>query len=61
MVINGVKISVSMATLELRPEGSGTQLLITEHGAYLDGYDDNGSCAHGTNILIDRLNGLLNG
>src|SRR5262249_40467321 len=34
------KISVSLATLELRPEGKGTRLVITKQGAFLDGYDE---------------------
>jgi uncharacterized protein YndB with AHSA1/START domain len=60
MIIDGVKISVSLATLEIRPEGAGSKLIITEHGAYLDGYDDSGSREHGTNMIIDRLDALLN-
>lgn len=60
MIINDVKISVSLATLEIRPEGAGAKLVITEHGAYLDGYDDNGSREHGTNMILDRLDAILN-
>ncbi|MFC0489533.1 SRPBCC family protein, partial [Sinomonas atrocyanea] len=30
----GVKLSVSLATFELEPEGEGTLLTLTEHGVY---------------------------
>ena len=49
------KISVSLATIEVQPEGSGTKLVVTEQGAFLDGYADNGSREHGTGILLDRV------
>jgi uncharacterized protein YndB with AHSA1/START domain len=49
------KISVSLATLELRPAGTGTRLVMTEQGAFLDGYDDAGSREHGSNFLLDAL------
>jgi uncharacterized protein YndB with AHSA1/START domain len=55
MFIDGNKISVSLATLELKPAGEGTKLTLTEQGAFLDGYDDAGSREHGTNILMDRV------
>jgi fermentation-respiration switch protein FrsA (DUF1100 family) len=37
------KISVSLATFEFKPLGSGTKLIMTEQGAFLNGYDDNGT------------------
>ena len=55
MHIDGTKISVSLATVELRPEGEGTRLKVTESGAFLDGYDDAGSREHGTGWLLDKL------
>jgi uncharacterized protein YndB with AHSA1/START domain len=55
MHINGNKISVSIATIELAPDGAKTRLKITEQGAYLDGYDDAGKREHGANLLIDQL------
>lgn len=55
MHIDGHKISVSLATLELKPAGQGTKLTLTEQGAFLDGYDDAGSREHGTNALMDRV------
>ncbi len=55
MHLNGRKISVSQAAIELVPEGDGTRLTLTEYGDYLDGYDDAGSREQGTNWLMDRL------
>jgi len=34
------RISVSLATVEIRPEGAKTRLVYTEQGAFLDGFDD---------------------
>jgi hypothetical protein len=55
MHLDGRKISVSHACIELMPENGGTKLVLTEYGDYLDGYDDAGSREHGTNWLIDTL------
>jgi uncharacterized protein YndB with AHSA1/START domain len=55
MALDGKPISASLATIELKPEGSGTHLTLTEYGAYLDGYDDAGSREHGTSWLMDKL------
>src|SRR5262249_52404213 len=49
MHLDGRKISVSQACIEIRPEAGGTRLVVTEYGDFLDGYDDNGSREHGTN------------
>jgi uncharacterized protein YndB with AHSA1/START domain len=48
-------ISVSLATVEFKPAGTGTRLVVTEQGAFLDGYDDAGSREHGTGWLLDLL------
>lgn len=55
MHLDGRKISVSQAAIEIRPEGKGTKLILTEYGDYLDGYDDAGSRERGTSDLLDRL------
>jgi uncharacterized protein YndB with AHSA1/START domain len=55
MHLDGRKISVSQACIEIMPDGEGTKLVVTEHGDFLDGYDDNGSREHGTNWLMDKL------
>jgi uncharacterized protein YndB with AHSA1/START domain len=53
------KISVSLATLEFRQDGAGTTLVMSEHGAFLDGYDDAGSRERGTNYLLDAVGASL--
>jgi uncharacterized protein YndB with AHSA1/START domain len=55
MHLDDRKISVSLATLELKPAGTDTRLVMTEQGAFLDGYDDAGSREHGSNFLLDAL------
>lgn len=55
MYVDGHKISVSLATLEIRPTATGAKLKLTEQGAFLDGYDDAGAREHGTNMLMDRV------
>ena len=59
MHLDGRKISVSLATIEFKAAGDGTRLVLTEQGAFLDGYDDNGSRERGTNELIDKLGAWL--
>jgi uncharacterized protein YndB with AHSA1/START domain len=53
------RISVSLATVECLPDGAGTRLVITEQGAFLDGYEDNGSREHGTGFLMDLMGATL--
>jgi uncharacterized protein YndB with AHSA1/START domain len=60
MHLDDKKISVSLATMELKGENGGTTLMVTEQGAFLDGYDDAGSREHGTAYLLDRLGASLN-
>lgn len=59
MHIDGEKISVSLATVELRPDGDGTKLSIAEQGCFINGYEDNGSREHGTGYLLGRLGTAL--
>jgi uncharacterized protein YndB with AHSA1/START domain len=59
MHINDRKISVSLATMELKAEGAHTTPLVTEQGVFLDGYDDAGSREHGTGLLLDALGAAL--
>ena len=59
MQLDGKRISVSLASIELKPEGAGTRLKLTGHGAYLDGYDDAGARGHGTKDLLDKLGASL--
>ncbi|HEY1631177.1 MAG TPA: SRPBCC family protein [Rhizomicrobium sp.] len=55
MTIDGVKISVSLATVEFQPKGKGTRLRVTEQGAFLDGYDDAGRRREGVSSQLDVL------
>ena len=58
MYADGVRISVSVATIEFAPAAGGTALTWTEQGAYLDGFD--GADAPelrrgGTDYMLDGL------
>ncbi|MFC3995985.1 SRPBCC family protein [Nocardiopsis sediminis] len=55
MRADDTRLSVSLATLEFHPEGTGTRLVLTEQGAYLDGHDDPGLRERGTLVLLDSL------
>jgi uncharacterized protein YndB with AHSA1/START domain len=65
MFLNDVRVSVSLATIELWHEGNGTRMKVTEQGAYLVGYDpqgdDNGSRERGTRDLMDNLAAYVGG
>lgn len=55
MHLDDVRISLSLATIELLPEGQGTRLRFTEQGAFLDGYDGSADRERGTRLLLDAL------
>ena len=56
MTFNGVPMSSSLATIEIRPEGTGAHLTLTEYGVYFDGHADGAAGReHGTNWLMDQL------
>jgi uncharacterized protein YndB with AHSA1/START domain len=55
MFMDGARISVSVATVELRSEGSATRLVFTEQGAFLDGLDTPAQREHGTRELLEAL------
>jgi uncharacterized protein YndB with AHSA1/START domain len=60
MHLNEKKISVSLATMQISPVGTGRSTLkVTEQGAFLDGYDDAGSREKGTGFLLDKLGASL--
>jgi uncharacterized protein YndB with AHSA1/START domain len=59
MHLDDRKISVSLATMQLKAEGGKTRLMVAEQGAFLDGYDDAGSREHGTGQLLDALGASL--
>jgi uncharacterized protein YndB with AHSA1/START domain len=55
MHLDDKKISVSLATMQLKPVGAKTTLKVSEQGAFLDGYDDAGSREQGTGHLLAAL------
>jgi uncharacterized protein YndB with AHSA1/START domain len=59
MHVDNVRISVSLATVELEAAGSGTRLVYTEQGAFLDGFDAPLSRRDGTGGLLDALGAEL--
>jgi uncharacterized protein YndB with AHSA1/START domain len=59
MHLNGERISVSVATVEFKPSGSGTHIVVTEHGAFLDGLDTVDARKAGTNWLMDQLGAFV--
>jgi len=59
MDLDGERISVSLTTIELRPDDQGTHLIFTEQGAYLDGWDKPGDREHGTRELLGNLERYL--
>lgn len=59
MHLDGVRISVSLATVEFKPAAAGTQLTITEQGVFLDDFRDADGRKHGTEVLIGQLEQAL--
>lgn len=55
LYLDARRTSVSLATIELRPEPDGTRMTFTEQGAFLDGIDDPAGREHGTKLLLDAL------
>jgi uncharacterized protein YndB with AHSA1/START domain len=58
---NDVRISVSLTTVALVPDGEGTRLTYTEQGVFLDGHDTPAAREHGTRELLDTLGAQLRG
>jgi uncharacterized protein YndB with AHSA1/START domain len=56
MFLEGTRISVSLATVEFTPVGdSGTHMVFTEQGAFLDGHESPAGRAEGMGSLLDAL------
>lgn len=55
MLLDGIRISVSLATVELRPERDGTRLVFTEQGAFLDGHETPARREQGMGSLLNAL------
>ncbi|HYD88072.1 MAG TPA: SRPBCC family protein [Vitreimonas sp.] len=56
---NGVRFSISLASVELKPAGGGTRLIFTEHGAFFDGADGVKMREAGWRELLDKLDAHL--
>lgn len=56
-----VRISVSLATIEIEAHGDGARLTLTEHGVYLDGHDTPEQREHGTNEMFEALGAYVDG
>jgi uncharacterized protein YndB with AHSA1/START domain len=59
MTLDEARISVSLATVQLEEQGSGTRLTYTEQGAFLEGYDDPGERERGTRELLEAIERAL--
>ena len=55
MTVAGRRISASLASTEFEPEGTGTRLVFTEQGAYLDGEEQIPGREQGTRELFEAL------
>jgi uncharacterized protein YndB with AHSA1/START domain len=55
LLLDDVRLSVSLVTVELKPDGEGTRLTLTEHAAFFDGLEDPSLRRDGTGSLLDAL------
>jgi len=55
MIIDGKRISVSLATITLSPASAGTKLVYTEQSAFLDGADQAAEREAGMRDLLETL------
>jgi uncharacterized protein YndB with AHSA1/START domain len=55
MHVDGVKLSVSLSTIELQAVPGGTRLVLTEQGAFFDGHEDPILREQGTRDMLDAL------
>jgi uncharacterized protein YndB with AHSA1/START domain len=51
--------SVSVSTVEFKPEGAGTRVVLTDQTAFLDGHDDPAAREPGWGTLLDALGAYL--
>jgi uncharacterized protein YndB with AHSA1/START domain len=62
MFLEGTRISVSLATVEFTLGGdTGTHMVFTEQGAFLDGHESPAGRAEGMGSLLDALEKELQG
>jgi len=57
---NGARFSVSLATIELKPAGKNTRLILTENAAFFDGADGVKMREQGWQELLAKLDEFLN-
>jgi uncharacterized protein YndB with AHSA1/START domain len=55
MTVGDARISVSLATVEIRPTGDGARVLYTEQGAFFDGADAGARCEESCRELLEQL------
>lgn len=55
MTMDGQRISISVTSVEFAEDASGTKLIYTEQGAYLDGLDQPSFRFDGTTSILDDL------
>jgi uncharacterized protein YndB with AHSA1/START domain len=59
MFLDETRISISLATVELKPEAASTRLTYTEQGAFLDGHEVPDLREQGMGTLLDALGAEL--
>ena len=59
LLIDEVRSSVSLVTVELERDGEGTRLTLIEHGAFFDGLEDPDVRPDGWGSILDALAGEL--
>jgi uncharacterized protein YndB with AHSA1/START domain len=59
MYLDDERISVSLATVELEPDGAGTRLIFTEQDVFLEGADSVDEREQGSHTLLDALGAEL--
>ena len=59
MYAGGDRMSVSVATVDILPDGTGTKLTYTEQGVFLDGIDKPEAREEGTTWILDNLGKYL--
>lgn len=59
MRVDGVHLSVSLASIELTPTATGTLLTLTEQGVYFDAHEDPALRAEGTRQILESLGRVL--
>ena len=61
MHLDDTPMSISLTTVEFKPEGAGTRLIFTEQGVFLDGTDWVEMREQGSQGLLDKLGAALGG